>query len=103
MIPFGNIGFAHLGAACPPGTFRTDEGKCIKVGISQDQSSLVTGRDVEILREFEITGGDGGRFIQYKPKEPVSLDGDSGGVPMWAWGIGGALLVGVLLFTFVKD
>lgn len=25
------------------------------------------------------------------------------GLPMWVWGVGGALLVGVLLFTFVKD
>ena len=103
MIPFGNIGFAHFGQInCPDGTFRNDAGGCSKVSISQDQSSLVTGRDVEILREFEITGGDGGRYIQYKQKEPVSL-GSEGGVPMWVWGVGGALLVGVLLFTFVKD
>ena len=100
MIPFGNIGFAQLGQdTCPPGTFRTDAGKCVKVSVSQDQSNLVAGRDVEITREFEINGD---RFVQFKPKElqPVSL---GGGLPPWVWGVGGVLVVGVLLFAFMKD
>ena len=74
MIPFGNIGFY-----------------------------APSGQSVEAERIKTVTVG--GRTLNVTEVDTplIEIVKTDSGLPMWVWGVGGALLVGVLLFTFVKD